>query len=144
MRAFQYLMGSSAELDSDYPYTAKDGKCKYSASKGKVKVYGYKNVAGNNTAMMSAINKQPIAVAINCSSLSFQSYSSGVLSGSCSKETNHIVVAVGYNSTATEPYWIVRNSWGTDWGNKGFIWMTQNGGSKGQCGINSYVNYPIV
>jgi C1A family cysteine protease len=117
-------MASSAELDSDYPYTGVESKCKYSASKGKVKTYGYKNVAGNNTAMMSAINKQPVAVAINSSSRAFQSYSSGVLSGNCDTSSNHIVAAVGYNSTATEPYWIVRNSWGSRWGKAGFIWMT--------------------
>ena len=143
-KAFQYLQTSGAELNSDYPYTAKDGTCKYSASKGKVNTTGYKSVAGNNSAMMSAINGQPVAVAINASSYAFQSYSSGVMSGTCSTSCNHAVVAVGYNSGASTPYWIVRNSWGSGWGNGGFIWMTQNGGSKGQCGINTQVNYPTM
>lgn len=95
--------------------------------------------------MMSAINGQPVAVAINASGYAFQTYKSGVLAAKgCSTSTNHAVVATGYNSGGSDPYWIVRNSWGSSWGNKGYIWMSQNGGTKGTCGINTQVNYATV
>jgi len=138
------LKTSGAELNSAYPYTGVDGTCKYKASLGKVNTTGYSNVNGNNTSMMSATNGRPLTVAINASGISFQSYKSGVLSGSCSTSTNHVVVIVGYNSSASTPYWIVRNSWGTGWGNGGFINMEQNSTSKGMCGINTQVNYPFI
>lgn len=93
--------------------------------------------------MTSAVNLGPVAVAINASSYAFQTYSSGVLTNNCSTSCNHAVTLVGYNSDAATPYWIVRNSWGSSWGASGFIWMQQTNG-KGQCGINTQVNYPTM
>ena len=56
------------------------------------------------------------------------------------------MVAVGYNSDITNPtpYWILRNSFGPGWGDKGFIWVTQNSDNpeKGYCGVNTNVIYP--
>jgi C1A family cysteine protease len=54
-----------------------------------------------------------------------------VLSGKCSTNINHGVTAVGYTKT----YWIVKNSWGTGWGQKGYVWMARTGDGPGQCGI---------
>jgi cathepsin H len=131
-------------LESAYPYTGKDGSCKYSASKGKVNTQSNVNVKGNNSSMMSAINGRAVSVAINASSYGFQTYKSGVFSSTCSTSPNHAVLAVGYNSVSSGPYWRVRNSWGSSWGDSGFINMAMNDTSKGQCGINTQVAYPTM
>jgi C1A family cysteine protease len=91
---------------------------------------------------MNAISVKPNAVAINASSLSFQTYSSGVLtSAKCGTEINHAVTAVGYNASASTPYYIVRNSWGESWGNGGYVLIGASG-DLGVCGINQFVAYP--
>jgi len=65
---FKYLVDSKAETDSSYPYTGKDGTCKYDASKGKINTIDYTRVSGGFTPMMSAVNTGPISVAIYASS----------------------------------------------------------------------------
>ena len=72
----------------------------------------------------------------------FQFYKSGIFSGKCGTQLNHGVLAVGYNSQDGKGYWIVKNSWAASWGNKGYIWLAQNGDGKGQCGINMENSFP--
>jgi hypothetical protein len=86
--------------------------------------------------IMAAIAIKPNGVAVNASSLMFQTYSSGVLTSSrCSTEINHAITAVGYNASASTPYYIVRNSWGESWGQDGYILVGASSGP-GVCGIN--------
>ena len=70
---------------------------------------------------------RPVSVAIEASGLQFQLYpsSGGMITNqsTCSNSINHAVVAVGYNMAATPPYYIVRNSWGSGWGDKGYFKM---------------------
>uniref|UniRef100_A0A0R3TJA0 Pept_C1 domain-containing protein n=1 Tax=Rodentolepis nana TaxID=102285 RepID=A0A0R3TJA0_RODNA len=59
-----------------------------------------------------------------------------------SKILNHGVLAIGYGKLKDEPYWLVKNSWGTKWGMKGYIMMAKD--HRNMCGIASIANYPIV
>jgi C1A family cysteine protease len=131
-RALNYLKTAGSCYTSDYPYTAKGGSCQVSkCTKGKIQTAGPKNAKGEPT-LENMLNTQPISVAIDASS-AFQRYSQGTFSGPCSSSSiNHAVTAVGY----TSEYWIVRNSWGTGWGQKGYIYM-----KRGQniCNINNYL-----
>ena len=90
----------------------------------------------------------PISVAIDDSMVSFQFYKNGVYCDqNCSPNwLDHGVLVVGYgtlnNGTTSDDYWIVKNSWGEDWGMNGYILMARN--RNNSCGIASKPSFPIV
>lgn len=92
---------------------------------------------------MVAIAVTPNAIGINANSSAFQSYQSGVLT-KCgfSSSMDHAVVVEGYDSTASTPYFLVRNSWGVGWGENGYVKFAMATG-KGTCGMNQDVDYPM-
>ena len=94
-------------------------------------------------AMALALNG-PISIAIDAGQDSFQFYESGVYNEpACSSEDlDHAVLAVGYGSYKGTPYFLVKNSWGTDWGQGGYIMMTRDGSN--QCGIATDAILPLV
>lgn len=152
--AWAYGETSGQELETNYPYKAVDGTCKYNSADGKVGETSTPSVragvfgGATNAEMMSTIDVKSNAVGINASGINFQSYSSGVLETCSRTGMNHAVVADGYDSTGSSPYWLVRNSWGSSWGESGYIriGMGSDGSvannGKGLCGINQDVGYP--
>jgi len=143
-RAMTYAEKSPIELEKDYKYTGRDGSCKSSSSKGVVSVKSYKYVANNNPSQLkSAIKKQPVAVSIDANGNKFGNYRSGILtSKDCGNSLDHAVLAVGYGSENGKEYYIVKNSWSTSWGEKGYVRFAIESG-KGACGIQSGDNtYP--
>lgn len=149
--AWDYLKaGKGQELESSYPYTGRDGTCKYKSSNGKVSVTSYAEIKKSGTTsqqnmMMSAINTSPISVAIEADKFVFQTYSSGVITSSkCGTNIDHAVQATGYNTDGSTSYFNVRNSWGSSWGDKGYVKIGMGGSSSyGICGIN-YAPYSVV
>jgi C1A family cysteine protease len=146
--ALQYTADFGIEPESVYPYTAKDGKCKYSASAVAFQNTGVVVITENdNDALETAVAGQPVSVSIEADSLVFQFYSSGVInSKSCGTNLDHGVLAVGYGATTTgQAYWIVKNSWGKSWGESGYVRIAkQSGTGPGICGIaidNAYPTY---
>ena len=72
--------------------------------------------------MKAALATQPLAISIDGSAVSFQTYKSGVYKDKkCYNRLNHAVLAVGYGTEDGEEYWLVKNSWNTDWGDQGYI-----------------------
>jgi C1A family cysteine protease len=147
--AFQDIISMGGlESEKDYPYTAQDGTCKFDKSKVVVTISSYKDVTPNdNNALMSALAQQPVSVAINAASTSFQFYSGGVYDdASCpsdSSDLDHGVLAVGYGTMNGKDYFKVKNSWGAGWGSSGFIYMAR-GPKVNQCGILDVPSYPVV
>jgi len=101
----------------------------------------------SDTDFISALNKQPVIVGINANPDTLQFYSSGIYSDiNCnidnSNGINHAILAVGYNENS----YIIKNSWGTSWGNKGFGYLQRTIGDTtgGQCGILYSASYPVL
>ncbi|TVU00734.1 hypothetical protein EJB05_53828, partial [Eragrostis curvula] len=142
--AFKYIDGSSGlHTEEANPYLMKKGDCSRHKSSCDdytvaVTISGCEVVPANNeTALIMALAKQPVSVAINAFNRRFQFYRGGVFDGPCSTELDHGVAAVGYGAD----YIIVKNSWGPHWGEKGYIRM-KRGTGEGLCGINKMASYP--
>jgi C1A family cysteine protease len=143
--AFDYAKDYGMMNRTDYPYTAMDGSCQYDGNKvTKVKPSGHTMVTPNSAvALKTAIADGPVSVAIEADTFVFQFYSGGILnSASCGTNLDHGVVAIGYGVDPTKgEYYIVRNSWGSSWGVKGYINIAIKDGA-GICGIQMEPVYP--
>lgn len=146
---FQYIIDNHGiTMESNYPYTAKDGTCnKQKASNVAVTLSGFKDVPTNSElALMTAVAQQPVSVAVEADQSIFQLYSGGVVTGSCGTNLDHGVLVVGYGTLNNQDYWLVKNSWGADWGQNGYILLGRGAkySEKGQCGIQMDPSYPVV
>jgi len=122
--AYAYIMSAGGmETDADYPYTAADGTCAFDQSKVKVSItnWKYATQTQSESEMVDAtVNWGPLSICVDASS--WQYYTSGIVMGAdCTNNLDHCVQIVGYDTSASTPFWIVRNSWGADWGESGFI-----------------------
>ncbi|CAH9111180.1 unnamed protein product [Cuscuta epithymum] len=129
-----------------YPYKAAQGRCdSRKLHLQAVSIDGHEDVpAGDEDSLLKAVANQPVSVAIEASGSDFQFYSEGVFSGECGKELDHGVAIVGYGTTQDgTKYWIVRNSWGAEWGEKGYIRMQRGVEDGGLCGIAMQASYPV-
>jgi len=149
--AFEFVEGNNGLCDEeDYPYKAKQHKrCKeekLSCNKYDP-ITSYVDVKQTTAGLEAAINTGPVSVAIEADQGSFQLYNGGVLTGTCGTGLDHGVLAVGYGTDGSSDYWKVKNSWGADWGEEGYIRLCRNCGAnsgKGQCGILMSASYPVV
>ena len=127
-------------------YNQKDGSCSYSSvgnSLTKSKVTGYQTYKGDS-GLLSGVTRGIVSVALYVGS-SFHVYKNGIyqdISGCQGKRPNHAVTVVGYGNTGGHNYWRVRNSWGTYWGDKGYIRMSRD--VSNNCGIASHVFRPTM
>jgi len=125
--AYQYIQGAPGQdLYSEYPYTAGNGQagnCQFIPSDAVASNDGYVNINGETGiySQLSSQNGGPVSVCVDASS--WDSYTGGILT-SCGNNVDHCVQATGYyNYGSSNAYWNVRNSWGADWGENGYIWI---------------------
>ncbi|KAH6796842.1 Granulin repeat cysteine protease family protein [Perilla frutescens var. hirtella] len=143
--AFEFIISNGGmDTEDDYPYRGVDGKCDINRKNAKiVTIDGYEDVPKNEKALQKAVAHQPVSVAIEASGRALQLYSSGVFTGKCGVQLDHGVVVVGYGSENGLDYWIVRNSWGADWGEDGYFRLHRNVRvSSGKCGVVMVASYP--
>ncbi|XP_058862393.1 procathepsin L-like [Acipenser ruthenus] len=144
-KAFLYIEDNKG-IDSDaaYPYEHKEGKCRYNVSGWAATCSGYKILPrGDETALQYTVARVgPVAVGIDATRFSFHHYRGGLYyEPLCSsKKLNHAVLVVGYGTENGHDYWIVKNSWGTSWGENGYIRMARN--RDNNCGIATYSIVP--
>ena len=140
-------------LDSDYPYKGVKSTCKCTEDLFiDMKVTGYKKL-GSSWSTWSAVDEDevkeflyetgPLAIALNADPL--QTYSSGILDVTSAKcptsGINHAVLLVGYGTSNSTPYWIIKNSWGRSWGESGYFRIRRGNGT---CGVNCYITTGLV
>lgn len=145
--AFKYIKANGGiDTEASYPYVGKDQKCRFKAADVGADDTGFMDIKkGSEKALQSAVaTVGPISVAIDAGHMSFQFYHKGVYNEpACSRTAlDHGVLAVGYGTYRGKDYWLVKNSWGTKWGMKGYIMMSRN--KNNQCGIATSASYPLV
>jgi len=126
--AFNYTSKQGIALEADLPYLGRDHACTpYTPA---VTCDGYKKLRANDASALETALAQVGPVAVNVAAEPWEIYRGGIFEGGCEKggdcDLDHVVQAVGYAAG----YWIVRNSWGTDWGEDGFIRLTRANDAK--------------
>jgi len=151
-RAFDYVKANGLTSEANYPYVSGGGSvpsCDPAKVKQKVAtIKSYTDVDhASEDALENALNIGPVAIAIEADQYAFQSYRSGVMTGTCGSSLDHGVLAAGYghDSASNLDYWIVKNSWGLAWGMDGYILLERHiSSSAGQCGILMQPSYPVA
>jgi cathepsin F len=149
--AFEYVIAAGGmETESDYPYTGEDDTCAFSSSKvaAKIKSWTYITKNMNETEMQYKLfNLGPLSICVDASSWQF--YFGGIIEYFCSsapEDLDHCVVVTGYADRADwlgrdTPIWNVRNSWGSDWGYDGYLYIERG---YNLCGVADEVTLPLV
>ena len=117
---FYYAMNTGLVAERDSPYLQKDAYCPSNRNMKRYKIRGYSKISYGDEQEMKRVvaTYGPIAVAIDASDWGFAYYSKGVYtSRTCKKNVhNHAVLVVGYGTENGLDYWLIKNSWGTNWG----------------------------
>lgn len=146
-KAFEYMVkNKGVTTEKNYPYQGKESKCnKSKANKIAARITGYKVIPkGSEASLLAAVARQPVSVAIDAAGYDFQLYSSGVFTGFCGHDLDHGVTLVGYGVQNGQNYWLVKNSWGSTWGEDGYVKISRMSYSPGgTCGIALQASYPI-
>ncbi|KAK2707938.1 uncharacterized protein LOC136028742 [Artemia franciscana] len=144
-RAWRWVTENSGQCsETTYPYnsgsTSVTGSCKNCSVSGTCS--GYKWVFADSTSIMNILTTiGPVSAALHAND-NFMAYDTGIYSESgCSTKVNHAVNIVGYGESNGIPYWIVRNSWGSWWGDNGYILIKRG---DNVCRIEDYIAYPTV
>jgi len=144
--AFTYIIDNGICLENSYAYTASGGSCQQCTSVATLSEC--KDVVQNDQiALQGAVAKGPVSIAIEADTRIFQSYSGGVItSSSCGTKLDHGVLIVGYGVENGIEYWLVKNSWGTTWGDNGYVKIARSESSNdpGICGVAMQPSFPVV
>jgi cathepsin F len=140
--AYEYVI-SAGGMDpySDYPYTAEDGSCTFNSGEVVAKISSYNTIGSETQAQQYLVQNGPLSVCVDASTWS--SYNGGIImkGSGCGTSLDHCVMITGYGSESGTPFWWVRNSWGTDWGQNGYLQVEMG---QDVCGIAQEITSSVV
>lgn len=139
--AISFYQKNDGAFDKDYPYVEKQQACNTEPGKSGVGVTGYKYLITADEIFEQLLNG-PLAIAVNSQRDDFMFYSSGVYKTLCLGQVDHAMVLVGYS--LSDKAWILRNSWGPDWGIKGYMLLEENLLNNNSCWIGRYGYLPLI
>jgi len=143
--AFQYAEKTAIDTEAQYPYTGRDGTCKVPVA-GTATVKSFQDVTPKSpAALAAAVAEGPVSIAIDASGIAFQLYFGGIMKHFCGTSLDHGVLLVGYGTDNGTDYWLVKNSWGASWGEKGYFRILRSmdqEGKPGVCGLQLQPSYP--
>ncbi|CAM8985871.1 unnamed protein product [Rhodiola kirilowii] len=147
--AFDFIQQNGLTTETNYPYQGVAGTCitNQESSNAAASITGHEDVPANSeSSLLKAVANQPVSVAIDASGQDFQFYSGGVYAGPCGTSLDHGVTAVGYGTSDDgAKFWLVKNSWGSSWGEEGYIRMQRDvDAEEGLCGIAMKASYPTA
>lgn len=144
--AFQYAIDNGMCSEEEYSYKATSGTCQTCTT--VVTMSSCVDVTPQNEVdLEKAVSIGPVSVAIEADTKTFQLYTGGVItSDACGTNLDHGVLVVGYGTESSTDYWLVKNSWGTSWGEDGYVKIGKSSSTKtqGVCGIALQPSYPVV
>jgi len=155
-QAFQWVAqnGICAEVDDTYKCMDQNSaECTNSVCPTKCSpvlaahdVISSTDVDPSEGALEAAVSQQPVSVAIEADRPVFQHYTGGVLTNeACGSQLDHGVLAVGFGTDKGQKYWLVKNSWGTSFGEQGYIRIERGAAEDGgECGIRKGAVFPTV
>ena len=144
--AFQYAIDHGMCTEHQDPYHATAQGCEQCQPSVFMDACKYVE-AGDQAALKAAVAQQPVSVAIEADASVFQLYAGGVIdTDSCGTSLDHGVLIVGYGTDSGEDYWIVKNSWGPEWGESGYVRIARSNrtGDPGVCGIALQASFPVA
>jgi C1A family cysteine protease len=149
---FDYAHDHALCSETDYPYHGRDQKCLDDNSKCSegVGVSSCVDVTpGNKAALQAAVAQQPISIGVCAEGLAWQFYFGGIVRWLCGGCQDHGVLLVGYDhggwkTLGEVDYWIIKNSWGSGWGEKGYIRVQADDSKQGTCGVLESPSYPVI
>ena len=142
--AWLYSKKHPIALRSHYAYTAKDGNCKDSEYVGKVSAVSTVDLDQSVAQHKAAITKIPVNVGVCAGGKPYRYYKSGILDdpdGICGIRHDHANLAIGYGSQNGKDYFILRNSWGSSWGENGYLRIAAMKDGPGVCGVTKDSGY---
>ena len=143
---FAFVMANGICAEEAYPYETKGGSCQECETVATLS--GCNDVKANNQVdLKSAVAQGPVSIAIEADTKVFQLYTSGVItSDACGTTLDHGVLIVGYGEEKGVKYWLVKNSWSSSWGEKGYVKIerSESTNDPGVCGVAMQASFPIV
>ncbi|KAJ8943322.1 hypothetical protein NQ318_004763 [Aromia moschata] len=144
MPSYNYVKDEGLESWDDYPYTGNNGVCRHDETISLAACRRYEELVASEDNLKVAVGAiGPISIAVDATD--FFLYSSGIFyDAACSSDIlslNHAVLAVGYDTISGQDYWIIKNSWGPEWGEDGYIRLARN--IDNHCGVASAANFPV-
>jgi len=143
---FVYYAKNGIMPEADYPsFRHPITTCQYDSSKAIYVNSGVTSIQENSVlALKTAIVKQPVNIFVEADQDVFQFYTSGVISSNCGAELDHDGLAVGYGTIDGEEAFIVKNSWGTSWGDQGYVYISTDGDANYGAGVCGILKSPVV